>query len=101
MIQVPLKPCKLCIVKGFSSWGTSMARRANRRGIIVVLAAVLLVVMLAMIAFAVDVGFITVARTELQGAADAAALAGVSKLPLGESEANVVASDYVGRNIAT
>lgn len=78
-----------------------MARRANRRGIIVVLAAVLLVVMLAMIAFAVDVGFITVARTELQGAADAAALAGVSKLPLGESEANVVASDYVGRNIAT
>jgi Flp pilus assembly protein TadG len=78
-----------------------MARRANRRGIIVVLAAVLLVVMLGMIAFAVDVGFITVARTELQGASDAAALAGVSKLPLGESEASAVAKDYVGRNIAT
>ena len=78
-----------------------MARRANRRGVIVVLAAVLLVVMLAMIAFAVDVGFITVARTELQGAADAAALAGVAKLPLGESEASSTASEYVNRNIAT
>jgi len=73
-------------------------RRRSRRGAVVVLAAVLLVVMVGMIAFAVDVGFITVARTELQGAADAAALAGVSKLPEGVSQARNTAEQYVNLN---
>jgi len=77
-----------------------MARRAKKRGVIAVLAAVLLVVMLAMIAFAVDVGFVTVARTELQGAADAASLAGVAKLPLSEGEAETTAKFYVDHNVA-
>jgi uncharacterized protein YegL len=80
-----------------------MARRNRRghgrRGLVVVMAAVFLVVMVGMVAFAVDVGFVTVARTELQGAADAAALAGVAKLPLGEGAAVGEAEFYAGQNI--
>lgn len=74
--------------------------RHKRRGTVVILAAILLVVMVSLVAFAVDLGFITLARTELQGAADAAALAGVAKLPLGSGTASIEAETYVNRNIA-
>jgi Flp pilus assembly protein TadG len=55
----------------------------NRRGVIAVLAAVLFVVMLGMVAFAVDIGYMTMMQTQLQAAADSAALAaaGSSNLP--------------------
>jgi Flp pilus assembly protein TadG len=49
--------------------------RNRRRGIIAVLSAALFIVMLAMIAFAVDVGYMGVVRAQLQAAADSAALA--------------------------
>ena len=62
-------------------------RPRDRRGIILPLAAVLLVVVFAFVAFSVDVGYMTVARTELQAAADGAALAGAAELPDGESTA--------------
>src|SRR5687767_3988675 len=60
----------------------SFAGRKNRRpgSAVISLAAVLMVVMLGMIAFAVDIGYIAVARAELQNGADAAALAGASRL---------------------
>lgn len=54
--------------------------RSSRRGTIIVLAAVLMVVMLGVIAFAVDIGRIVTVRSELQTVADSAALAGVSQL---------------------
>lgn len=54
--------------------------RSSRRGTIIVLAAVLMVVMLGVIAFAVDIGRIVMVRSELQTVADSAALAGVSQL---------------------
>ncbi len=72
--------------------------RPKRRGIIVILMAILLVILLAVIAFTVDLGFISVARTELQSAADSAALAGVADLPRGESFAQSTALDYIERN---
>lgn len=53
---------------------------SRRRGVIVPLTAILMVFLLGMVAFALDVGFILVARTQAQSAADAAALAGASKL---------------------
>jgi Flp pilus assembly protein TadG len=53
---------------------------ARRSGAIVPFAAFLLVVMIAMVAFAIDTGWIVTARTELQSAADAAALAGADPL---------------------
>jgi Flp pilus assembly protein TadG len=51
-----------------------LLRRA-RRGNVVVLSAVLMVAMMAMIAFAVDLGYLYNARTEMQRAADASAIA--------------------------
>ena len=47
----------------------------NRRGAITVLAAFLMVVMLAFVALGIDIGYIAVARTELQRTADSAAMA--------------------------
>ncbi len=57
------------------------ARSENRRrGHMVVLFAVLLVLALAMLAFAIDTGVMMVAQTELQRSADSAVLAGASIL---------------------
>jgi Flp pilus assembly protein TadG len=55
--------------------------RQRRRGAIAPLTAVLLIPLLGMIAFAVDLGWITHTQNELQSAADAAALAGAGQLP--------------------
>ena len=52
------------------------ARRAN----IVPLTAILLIPLLALAAFAVDLGYVVLIQSDLQNAADAAALAGASKL---------------------
>jgi hypothetical protein len=52
----------------------------RRRGAMAPVAALLLVVLLAMVAFAVDIGWMTTAQAELQTAADAAALAGAQPL---------------------
>ncbi len=53
----------------------------RHRGAIAVLAAFLLVVLLGMVAFAIDVGYIAYAKAELQRSADAAALAAATELP--------------------
>jgi Flp pilus assembly protein TadG len=55
-------------------------RAKPRKGVIVVLTAVLLVVLLAMVAFSIDIGYIAVVKTQLQAAADSAALAACSTL---------------------
>ena len=54
---------------------TRKYRPPRRRGAIAVLSAFLMVGMLAMVALAIDVGYLQVARTQLQQSADAAALA--------------------------
>jgi Flp pilus assembly protein TadG len=57
--------------------------QTRRRGAIAPLTALLLIPLLAMVAFAVDLGWITHTQNELQAAADAAALAGAAQLPDG------------------
>lgn len=52
----------------------------QRRGAIAVLAALMLVVVFAMVAFAVDVGYLVLARCEAQRTADAAAMAAAWEL---------------------
>jgi hypothetical protein len=52
----------------------------DRRGAVVVLAAFFMVVMIAFIAMAVDLGYIQNVRTELQRSADSAAMAGAWEL---------------------
>ena len=54
--------------------------RNNRKGNILVLTAFILVGLMAMLAFAIDVGLIMVTRQQLQRSADSAALAGAWEL---------------------
>jgi Flp pilus assembly protein TadG len=56
------------------------AAPSSRRGAGAPFAAFLLIVLIGMVAFVVDIGWIILARTELQAAADAAALAGADPL---------------------
>jgi Flp pilus assembly protein TadG len=51
-----------------------------RRGAVAPLFAILAIPLLGMMAFAIDVGYMTLVQTDLQTAADAAALAGAEKL---------------------
>lgn len=55
-------------------------RKRGRRGSIAVFAAVAIVLLLLMAAFAIDFGMICVAKTEMQRSADAAALAATEEL---------------------
>lgn len=55
-------------------------RPAERRGNVLVLTAVMMAGLITLLAFAVDLGYINIARTELQRAADAAALAATWEL---------------------
>lgn len=85
----------------------------SRRGNIVVLSAVLMVVMMALIAFAVDLGYLYNARTEMQRAADASAIAacwelidkdvvtGVSNSAVITDEARSKARQFVALNKIT
>src|SRR6266566_4670472 len=52
----------------------------RRRGAIIPLFAILLIPLMGMLAFSIDVGWIALVKTDLQTAADAAALAGAEKL---------------------
>ena len=54
--------------------------QANQKGAVIVMVAILMVVLIGCAALAVDVGYLYVARTELQRAADAGALAGAQGL---------------------
>jgi len=56
------------------------ASHSRRRGAIVPLFAILLIPILAMLAFSIDAGYMVLVRTDLQSTADSAALAGAEKL---------------------
>jgi Mg-chelatase subunit ChlD len=62
------------------------------------LTAILLVVVLAMVAFAVDVGYMSVVSNELRNSVDAAAMAGAGALGKGKNEAEQEALDYLAKN---
>lgn len=74
----------------------------RRRATVVVATAVFLIVLLAMVAFAVDIGWMMLVKNHLQVAADAAAHAGISNLAAGNAAAKataiqVAAANYAGR----
>ena len=69
-----------------------------RRGAILVWSAVIMTFLLAMTAFAVDISYMTVVATQLQNAADAAALSAVVELPKGN--AVVIATALPSRSAA-
>jgi Flp pilus assembly protein TadG len=67
--------------------------RHTRSGFICVLAAIMMVFLLAMVAFAVDIGYLCVVKTQTQAVADAAALAGARGLATSTAQvqANAIA----------
>ena len=84
---------------------TRISRKGKqRKGAIAVLAAVLLIGLVAMVAFAVDIGYIMVAQSDLQRAADAAAHAAVMEYRSGgnydqkQTNARNTATNFVGSN---
>lgn len=74
-----------------------------RRGNIIVLSGALLTCLLALVALAVDVGYIAHAHTELQRTADAVALAAAAKLPnqLAAMDAGIATAQDNNTSIAT
>lgn len=95
------------------------ARGRSRRGTVTTLVALLLIPFLGLVAFAIDVAWIVQSRSDLQNAADAAALAGVQQLTSGyvqyslpgqttqgsirnasQSSAKTYAKDYASYNTA-
>ncbi|MFQ5529985.1 MAG: pilus assembly protein TadG-related protein [Gemmatimonadota bacterium] len=76
-------------------------RWADERGAALMIAAGSMVALVSAVALAVDVGMLTVARTESQQVADGAALAGASALiesPDNADYATALAREYAGQN---
>ena len=73
-------------------------RPARRRGLSIIYVVVMLVILIAFVAFAVDVGRLRLAREQLQTAADASACAGAQDLPSGPVNATDSANSFAGRN---
>jgi Flp pilus assembly protein TadG len=65
----------------------------KRHGAIAPLAAFLMIFLIAMVAFSVDIGWVVLAKTNLQNAADAAALAGADPLMNGYVQYNLAATN--------
>jgi hypothetical protein len=72
----------------------------DQRGQVAIVVALTLTVMLAFGALVVDVGLNWAARTQLQSAADAAALAGAAELPGQPDEALAKVRQYLDDNVA-
>ena len=84
------------------------SQQQSRRGAISILAAILTIVLVAMVAFSVDIGYVLTAKEEMQRTADAAALAACWEYGLQLSEgqtapaatqlARTTASEYAASN---
>lgn len=64
----------------------------KRKGAVLILAASLMVMVLGFAAFTIDIGYLSLAKNQLQTAADSAALAGASELS-GTLDPQVVATN--------
>ncbi len=83
-----------------SRW-TRRSPLRSRRGAVIPLVAVFVVVMMAMAAFSIDVAYIELVQTQLKAATDAAAKAGTSALVQGQtsSQAMTAAINMANNNI--
>ena len=75
-----------------------MRQSTRQSGVILPLVALLMVVIFGFVAFAVDIGYVKLARTQLQAAADAGARAGVLALGGGPSDAKQLAQNAAQDN---
>lgn len=76
----------------------TFAHPKRRRGAIIVLTAILLVLMMGMLAFTIDVGYMYTLESQLQRSVDSAALAGAGALVDGQDDANERVAEYLVRN---
>ena len=67
-----------------------------RRGVTLVLAVIFIVVMLGIIAFAIDLGHVVLVRTQLQVAADSSAMASACSMGLPRDDMLAVAQEFAG-----
>lgn len=78
-------------------------KRINNKGIAIVYLALMIVVLVAFVGLAVDIGYMYIAKGQLQNAADSAALAGAAKLPQDSISPNTVvrseAKKFAEKNI--
>ncbi len=72
----------------------------SRRGAITILAALLMVLLLGMVAFAVDIGRLSQVQAQVQAVADAAALAGAKGLPVSPAQVRANAEACAALNTA-
>ena len=72
----------------------------RRSGTVIILTAFLLIVIMAMVAFAVDIGWIAWTRNQLQVAADAAAMAAAGQMSSGQAAASAQAKAIAALNTA-
>ncbi len=70
----------------------------RRRGAIIVLTAILMVVLMGLLALSIDTGYMYTMQTELDRSVDAAALAGAASLVQGSSAASDKVVEYLVRN---
>lgn len=75
-------------------------KRPSRRGAVVVLAALVMSLMVGLLAFAVDIGYVALSRTQLQAAADSAALAGAASTNLPRADMETVTKRFADANMA-
>ena len=77
--------------------------RGSNRGIAVVYIALMLLVLLAFVGLAIDIGYMYVAKSQLQNAADAAALAGANLLDgtISSAQARQEAQKFAALNKTT
>lgn len=75
-----------------------MPHKRSRKGIILVYAAFLMVVVLGFAALAIDIGYIALTKDQLQNAADASALAGAMRMKDGPATVRSAAIDIASRN---
>ena len=75
-----------------------LARRHGRRGAVIVLVSVLMVVLLGFVALTVDIGHLLALSAEMQRTVDASALAGASALEDTEGEVLARAERFAGLN---
>jgi hypothetical protein len=75
-------------------------KRPRRRGAALVLAALMIVFLLGMAAFAVDVGYLFLVRTQLQVAADSGAMSGAAGLIEPDADVVATAQAFADRHVA-
>ncbi len=73
-------------------------KREARRGTIIVLSAVLMIMLMGLLALSIDTGYMYTMQTELDRSVDAAALAGAAALVQGMDVANDNVLEYLVRN---